>query len=392
MKTSFSSRLPQNADIHIDWICVTGQCRHVPVGSLFFQNDSEIGLVSAGARPKEKKLRPGGGTTTLHSRDIGPDGMANRLEIECCPTKVLQRHNVFGHSSLGGYVYEVFDQITRASGIVVESADREAWFRGFVWLTLVHLTGNFRCPRQLILRIIDAIDENNRDGKFRPIPSWITLGMTEKGRSRHHALTLYDKMLQLLDEWRKPGQLRARIIDYVREAIRAEVKLFRDGLNYRELQYVANWQNVDVAALFFELFETYGIQYAIQSQLSEMELETLTLAERNVYKAWLRGESVDSLFKSRSTVGKYAKSIEAKTGRNVRQERPPEEQTTIHLKDIFCPENLLPVPDWMIGTDMFVARTNTSAFPRLGGVSDAPLPTVIPQDMFIEIDGERRVV
>lgn len=390
---SISSRLPTNGYVHIDWITVQGSCHHALLGRKHYRGDPELGIVPSGAFGLEFPLRPGGGMVSVRSRKTNGDGTADCLEFACCPTKALQRHNVFGHGALIAYVAEIFERVVQRLGIAITQEEREQWRKGFVWLMEVHLTANFRCPRESIVPIIDAIDRSTSNRKSREVESWITLGSSARGRSKHHTLGLYDKLLQLLkEEWKEPGPIQQRILDHISDAIRAELKLFVSGLKHRDLQYVANWKEIDVAALYFELLGGYNIQHAIQAKPSDALLESLTRMERRVYKAWLADESLESMFKSRSSVKKYRDAIKAKTGVVICEKNHPEDTPPVDTQDIFRPESVEPVPDWMLGTDMFWPEPQKTAVRTYRGIGSIRLPANLPPDQIIEVDGETRVI
>jgi hypothetical protein len=387
--------LPKNAYIHIDKIHVTGPCRHAPRGRLFFTYDEELGLVPRGAAPDKRQTRRGEDRPYVRSRNVQKDHVAqthiaHEIEIQCCPPKVLQKHNVFGHSSVADYVHEVFDTVTRAQGIEVNSEDREEWRLGHVWLTQIHLTANFCCPASCVRPIIDAIDENNAEGKHRDGKLCITLGFSESRRSVHDALTIYYKNRQLTGEWKHPGSYQSRLLDWTQDSIRAEVKLYRHGLRRRKLQRVADWQNVDVAALFFEILHSYKITYAIQRSPDDEQLAALNKRELAVYHLWLKGHPLSDHF-GRTTAWKYAKSIKAKIGIDVSGERRPEPQPKINLPDSFRPENVKPIPDWAFGTPFYAPPTAAIAPITLGthDIGDAPLLPAVSMNLEADLAWER---
>ncbi len=392
-KTSISSRLPMNGYVHIDWFTVQGPCHHALLGRKHYRADSELGIVPSGAFGLTFPLRPGGGTLTVTSRQPCGGHYAGCLEISCCPTKALQRHNVFGHGALIAYVTEIFERVIQRLGIEVTQEEREQWRKGLVWLTEVHLTANFRCPRELIVPIIGAIDRIVSEGKSRELKTWIALGSSARGRSKHHRLGIYDKVLQLSKEdWPNPGPIQQRILDYISDAIRAELKIFVSGLKFRDLQYVANWNDLDVAALFFELLGGYNIQHAIQANPSDTLLKSLTRAEQKVYKAWMGGESLESQFKSRSSVKKYRDAFKSKIKVGDGDGNQSEAESLIDTRSIFCPESVVPVPDWLLGTDMFWQEPQEMVARAYRGIGSIRLPANLPPDQIVEVDGEMRVI
>lgn len=281
--------LPKNCYIHIDKIHAIGPCKHPPIGQLNYTYDEEQGFSPSVAFRTEKQLKDGADSAFIKSCGVGEDGFAYKLEIHCCPPKVLQKHNVYGHSNLVDYVYQVFDHAVRALGIEVDEHDREQWRQGFVWLTVVHLTANFACLEQYVPLVIDAIDENNRESKQRPLTTSISLGYSGDRRSRHRALTIYYKLAELLSEWKRRGEFKALLMDSVKDAIRVELKFFDMGLKAHKLQYAASWKDINVADLFFSELAKFNIAHSIQPLLTPEQMAVLTTPERNVYLLWLHG-------------------------------------------------------------------------------------------------------
>jgi hypothetical protein len=395
---AISQVLPRNAYVHIDKIHMTGPLRHKALGKLNFTHDETLGYVPS--NPFRMNLKAGTAKEAffIQSKELDQNEIAHKLEIHCCPPKVLQKHNVFGHSSVVDYIYAVFDVVIKMLGITVDPEDRAEWLQGNVWITVIHLTCNFRCPRSNVLPIIQAIDENSPSGKHRDWPTCISLGFTPVEGSKHHRLTIYDKFVLLKKQWKSVGKYQAKVLEYVADSIRAEVKLQSMGLKARDLQYGANWKNFDVAALFFELFSDYKIHYAIQRQLSDQELQDLSMAEINVYQLWLNGRDVADQFRSRSSAWKYTERIKEKTGINISSHRRPEKLPEICVAEIFSPENVLPIPDWLFDTPFYFPPTQQAApgpkrsirtRSRLFGVGSSPVPLHCSPDRTVLANGQR---
>ena len=355
LSTHLEHAFPPNAGVHIDKIHMTGPLTHKARGTLNYAYDEVKGVVPSHTFPKKLKAGRTKDVVTIHSRDIDSSGNAHKLEIQCCPPILLQRHNIFGHSSVLDYVNAIFDVVVKMLGIEVAERDLKEWRKGAVWITVIHLTCNFRCSEHDALPIIDAIDQDNRCGKHRDYLTCVSLGFTPEGRSQHHGLTVYYKPAQLEKVWKKAGTYQNKLLEYIVNSIRAEVKLFGKGLEARGLQYAMDWEGVDIAALYFEIFDKYNVKYAIQRQLTDHDMKVLTTAEANAYLLWLNGRAMSDQFESRSTAHKYIKSILTKTGVNTAGNRRPEPLPEIHLLDIFRAENALPVPDWLFDTQFYVA-------------------------------------
>jgi len=360
MTTIQHSTQSQAVNIHIDRIRFTADCTHSSTGTIWYLDAPELGHVvpANGASPNMKALKDGGDKAYVRSTQIDSDGVAHALEIECCPPLLFQKHNLFGHCVMQDYVYAILDMVARRIGIDVDPTDRASWLRGGVKVTEVDLTANFGISASTVVQIMDAVDENNRFGKDRPLLTWIKLDRGSKRRSDYHELCIYGKAEELIarffaaNKCQRLGPYQTKLVQEAEKGIRAELKLRSAKLKALDLGYVSRWKDFDVAGLYFELLDTYEVQYSIQRLLTEDELEMLTKAERRAYTLWLEGHSLDDLF-SRTTVWKYASSILEKTGINVRGKRRPEKLPDIDLREIFTPENVLPVPAWAFGTEYY---------------------------------------
>jgi len=340
---------PPAGIIHIDHITVSGPLDHAHLGEGFYKAINDNDTILVGASALKPKRNQNSDDVYVRSKEVQPNGRAYRFEIDCCPPKQLQRHNVFGHGNMLDYSYAMFDQQTKKHNLYVDPGQREEWRTGQVGLTETHLTGNFWCPPSAKTPIFKAIDQNNPKGKHRDIETCISLGHTGKRRSVHHGLLAYCKWTQLCDEWPKPGSIRQKLLELGYQSLRIEIRLFSQWLKANDLGYVMRWKGVDVDALFFKLLATYNITNSIQGTVSEELLATLTPSQLRVYRLWLTGEDLKDYF-CRTTVWKYCKEIFDKTDLDMRGARRPEPEPLLNLADILVPNNLVAVPDWAIGS------------------------------------------
>ena len=335
---------PPVRTVHIDRIHVAGPLDHKPLGEMFYKlYEGEPVAVGASAFKPNSKLNPD--EVYIRSKNVQANGRANMLEIDCCPPKILQNHNFFGHGDLLDYSYAMFDRQTSKFGLCVDSGQREEWRTGQVGVTGVHLCANFWCPPDTQLPMIDAIDQNNRSGKHRDEPTCITLGFTAKRRSVHHMATAYAKHVLLAKEWKHPGPLQTRILRAAEGSFRVEIKLYSQWLKENDLEYVMRWKDVDVNEIFFKILARYNIANSFQPLLTEDERQMLGKAEQRAYMLWLKGADMDQLF-SRTTVWKYKTDIFKKTGIPVFGERRPEKLPLVDFREILVRENIVPIPHW----------------------------------------------
>jgi hypothetical protein len=370
----------RSANIHIDKIRITAEWTHQPTGKTHYFDEDEFGsLPSGSARKNQKALVDGGEKAYIKSKGIDQHGVAHLVEIHCCPPLVLQKHNLFGHCILQDYVYPILNLAAKRLGLDVDPVQRAEWQRGGVSITEIHLTANFGCPRTAVLPIIDAIDANYAEGKSRIVPTSITVHGAKLRRSKSHALTVYDKHIELAaafrseNRGRKPGAFQSKLLEKASKDIRVDIKLFSEELKYLDLGYVIRWKNVNVTELYFRFLKKYRLSHPIQRLLTADELNVLTKAERNAYQLWLAGHDLIDQF-SRTTAWKYAKLLFAKTGIDVKGKRRPDALPAFDTSGIFTPENVLPVPRWAIGTRFFHSPAEMG--PRRG-ISTVP---VFPMD------------
>lgn len=360
----------QQSGVFIDRIRILAPCLHRPLGKQGQLLDPETGEVTFGATGIQHSMEEGNAGVHVQSKQVSRELGARAILIECCPPKVLQGHNLFGHAVLQDYVYEILDRVTRALGIEVRPEDRAMWRAGNVHLTQIHLTANFTCPRDLIVPIIDAIDLSNRHGKQRILPTWITLGFTPRGRSTYHCATLYDK-LEEMGSYPFPwptSRYQRMLVAEARASFRVEIKLYSQGLKSLsksmggvDLQRVSNWARVDVSAVFFHVFGTYEIVEAVQPVPSSAQIAVLKPKELGVFTNWLLGRSVKDQFANRGTARNYVKGIQAKTGVNVGVDRPAEVQPSVDLGKLFSPENVRSVPGLAVGSRYYSPPSVSSA-------------------------------
>ncbi len=370
----------QTANIHIDKIRITAQLTHEPTGKPHYFDEGEFDIVipSGSATANQKVLKDGGDAAYIKSKGIDGNGVAHLIEIHCCPPLVLQGHNLFGHCVLQDYVYAILDLAAKRLDLPVDAAQREEWKKGDVSITEIHLTANFGCPRTAVQPIIDAIDAAYTKGKWRSEPTSITVQGAKKRRSKSHALTVYDKAIQLASVFKtaagskKPDWVKSLLIEEAEKGIRAEVKLYSEELKYLELGRVGSWEGADISALYFQFLNKYRVTHCIQKLLTDDEIAMLSRGERKIYTLWLSKVSLEDHY-CRTSLWKYAKDIEEKVKIDILGRRP-ERLPPVETSEIFVPENVLPVPAWAVGTEYYSPPLKVK-LPKNGrGISTVPIP------------------
>lgn len=332
----------QPKNIHIDRLRVIGLCHHHPLGT----------VVPLGGWSYAFPVK--GPEYYIKSRQI-TGAEARAIELHVCPPQLLQGHNTFGHGDLIDYAVKCLHAAIRQENIQLYSDPTNTWRAGRFKVTEVHLTGNFGLLRDYVIPAIDSVDANITHGKHRDERTSLTVGYNGSRRSRYRALTLYYKWLLLKKRWATPGPLQQKVLDYLENSIRAELKLYSMQLKRLGLNEGWMWQGRDVAELFFAGVARFNIAHSVQRSLTDHELSELPLKARNAYLLWLKGVSIFDQFKSRSTAWAYIHLIKEVAGIDCSGNRRPEELPAFDFQEVLAPENLLPVPDFLLNTPYYAA-------------------------------------
>ena len=347
--------------VHIDRLKIVLPFIHPKIGDDKWEFTSgDTGEIRQAANSQSGSLDYHESTYYLHSKHVQPCGTAMELEVDVCPPKLLGRHNCFGHGNLVRYVNQVMDKLLSEAkhlqGIKPSEEDKARWLRGDFRVLGVHLTANFRCPRERVHPIIRTLDAHNDEGKQKNYSTSISLGYTGKKRSQLRTLTVYDKWVERSEEWRTPGPTRKKILDAISDSIRAEVKLYSARLKQLNLDVGSRWQAQDADALYFEELKKFKVWVNYQPHLTIDEMRGLKDTQRNALIAWQHGTPYQKLFDVRQTGAKHTKAILDLTGIDIQSAKRPKPLDQISTMELFTPQNIIPVPEWLKNSDYFVGE------------------------------------
>lgn len=341
-----SKRTAPRRGVHIDRIHVTGPLNHKPLGELFYKAIDDQTVVPVGSQAVKPNAKKNPEDVFIRSKEVQHNGMANMLEIDCCPPKILQGHNFFGHADLLDYVYAIFCKQVEKFDLVADEDTRNQWRTGQVAITGIHLTANFWCPEGMQLPIVQAIDENNAKGKQLDVETCVTLGYVAKGkRSKNHMATTYSKAALLEKDWKEPGEYQSRCIAAAKRSIRLEIKCYSQWLLNNDLGFVMRWKDISLDDVFFKLLAGYQINNSIQRLITQEEKDMLSKPQLRAYMLWLSGENLKDYY-ARTTVWKYATEILEKTGVDIRANRRPCALPALNMREVLVKENIVPIPLW----------------------------------------------
>lgn len=345
LERAFKHTAPRRG-IHIDRIHVTGPLHHAPLGELFYKAIDDQTVVPVGSQAVKPNRKKNPEDVYIRSKEVQQDGMANMLEIDCCPPKILQGHNFFGHADLLDYVYAIFCKQVEKFNLIVDEDTKNQWRTGQVAITGIHLTANFWCPEEMQLAIIQAIDENNSKGKKRDVETSITLGYVAKDeRSKYHMATTYSKAALLEKDWKKPGEYQTRIVAAAKKSIRLEIKCYSQWLLNNDKGFVMRWNDISLDDVFFKLLEGYQINNSVQRLITQEEKTMLSKPQLRACMLWLSGEDLKNYY-ARNTVWKYATEVLDKTGVDIRANRRPDALPALNMREVLVKENIVPIPLW----------------------------------------------
>lgn len=358
--------------VHIDRIHITGPLNHAPLGELFYKAINEQTVVPVGSQAVKPNAKKDPEDVYIRSKEIQQDGTANTIEIDCCPPKILQGHNFFGHADLLDYAYAIFCKQVEKFNLVVDEDTRNQWRTGQVLITGIHLTANFWCPDGMQRAIVSAIDANNSKGKQRDVETSITLGYVAKGeRSKNHMATTYSKALLLEKDWKKPGEYQSRIVAAAKRSIRLEIKCFSQWLKNNDLGYVMRWKDVSPDDVFFKLLAGYQINNSVQRLITQEEKDMLTKPQLRAYVLWLTGEDLMDFY-GRGSVWKCATQVLKKTGVDIRANRRPDAVPALNMREVLVKDNIVPIPLWAYDMPRRYWQPGRALYDEILKARDAP--------------------
>jgi II/X family phage/plasmid replication protein len=346
----------------IDWISAEVACDYqgVITGGEVLMLDADGSL--EWSRERWRGV-PGSHSSTVQVQGLDDGRIGCRFKISGNPSKFLQGHNLFGCSDINFLVGRMMDVITARLGLVPSDNDRASWYGGAYILSRVDVTRMYDLgtPR----RVLDWLTSASQVAHSRYQSAGNEHGTTlyVGKHSRRVSLKIYDKLSEmrakgkghslpvtlpkehyhLLDEW-VPGKLRV-------EAVFRSMWL-KD--HYMAVGFA--WSPGLAEAVLDERVE--GLEMSDTMRLSDEYVGELPGKLVVVYDAWRAGRDIRSMFCKR-TFYRYRSQL-LSYGIDIAHVRPrevvAENQYLLGapLKS-FLQGDGVPVPEWAIGTPMYVA-------------------------------------
>lgn len=286
-------------------------------------------------------------------------GNGTRINIRCCPLKVLQGHNVFGTNSLKKLWLKLIGQVQEQLEIYPKEDQLLALRKGEFQVDEIHLTHRF--PVESYSMVQKVITHILRSSSMSLSPSLIDKGVGVRLRAPHGLASwlIYDKYSDFVDKRTKEQKyLEAVVGDYAeeakllllkisRESIRAELKLGKKYLKDNGLDRGKNWTEKMTAEVF--LRELSFLHLGDCPSLNEMPEFYASVADvklRDVLMLWGSGKDM-STHCGKTTREGHRREIKKLLGIDILKDQPVLEPASINLSDIFNPSNMLTgFPKW----------------------------------------------
>lgn len=284
-----------------------------------------------------------------------------RINIRCCPLKVLQGHNVFGTNRPGKMWVQIIIETLNELGIEYSEQQLHEWERGEFDIDEIHITHRFPVTQYFLVR--QLISHIRRYSSETLLPTPIRRGVGVSLRAPHGQADwiFYDKCQEFGDKRTKEQKyLQAvigdeaesasiKLLNTASKSVRAELKLGKQYLRDAGLSRATSWSSskaIEVFANEFGLLRI-GQQIPAMPQLPEVYAGIENPKLRAVVIMWANGEDITNHYKP-STVRKYRKAVMDELGIDILKDQPVLENASLKLADVFDTDHMLiGFPKWV---------------------------------------------
>lgn len=368
----------------IDWITAGVYSEHVPgrrlpckvaceldpsTGDL--REIRDLSVEVEGSYSDKVRVWLGGRLTERERQEQALSGLGltgPKVWVSGNPSKWFQGHNVFGSDDLRSLSLWFVLNVLHRVGWKLTPLEERMLFGGALCLSRVDCTGMLDCGYNAS---VEALVKNLRMfGSVRGERfTWKhnTLGIGYGGRRRQ--LKLYSKYEEMRNGGKKhdlPDRLdswdQARLVDYARGCLRAELQLRGPELSDRKLAHSLVWTKETGPGELARALE--GVEMPRQVELGGLAVEGLPTWLRVTYQLWANSFRVEELV-SRSTFYRHRKELLA-YGIDIREAPAGKEFQSLPIGNVVAlnPEpvksfwelygdRLKGVPDWAIGTRLY---------------------------------------
>lgn len=299
----------------------------------------------------EKKLQVEGSySANLNIKSLGP----TFIYLDGNPAKWLQGHNLFGSDDLTGLIWLVLERLIPLLKLTPTLADYDAWKAGKYELKRVDSTAMWELPVRSDVRAwLRAAEFQAKSRHGRPTMRGGTLYFGQ--HSRRWSIKFYSKG----DELEAKGKghklpyeipYRDNLMQWADNKLRGELTLRSMQLKELGLDIASKWTISTPLELLLSHIE--GLDMAEQFSLTPAILDDLPGRLVAVYKLWKDGEDLRGMY-SKATFYRYRAELQ-KHGIDIAVRQPSKPDNVIPLVRALRPEAIAQIPDWAIGTSLYI--------------------------------------
>jgi II/X family phage/plasmid replication protein len=307
-------------------------------------------------------------SSKIQVRDIEDPGVIGcRLSISGNPSKFLQGHNLFGSDDVNLLVGRTMDRISDILGLEVTENDRWSWYYGAFLLSRVDVTRMYDVGSPE--RVKDWLASASQVAHSRYQSAGNDHGSTlyVGKHSRRVSLKIYDKLSEVqvrghglpLD---MPGEWYRNLMSWASGKLRVEAVLRHMWLKDNNRAVGAAWRlPYAVEGYADKLLDTRleGLEMSDTMKLTDEYTGELPGKLLAVYELWRAGRDLKALYSKSQFYNLRSKLLPY--GIDIAHVRPREIVTENQylmgapLKSFLVPGGGAPVPEWAIGTELYVA-------------------------------------
>ena len=209
------------------------------------------------------------------------------------PTKVLQGHNIYGTDDLNGLVYAMIELAVEKFNLDI---DMKLILSSDINLIKVDINYSYflKNERQVEMWINSAERTASLPYAGRGVLKSNT-SLVFADKSKHYRFKAYGKHQELNARKKDNKNLDQGLIDFTRNILRVELEA-KWILKARGLNHLSNWTLETPRELFNEYLNKMNI--SDNMIVPDEKLHEMTPTQQNVYRLWLDGHDMKTLYKS----------------------------------------------------------------------------------------------
>lgn len=335
----------------LDFFSITIEINHKPFGAIR-KKETEDG---------EVKIKQFSKTLKINHVPVFVTSLNNgtRINIRCCPLKVLQGHNVFGTNSLKKLWGDLIVEVLNGLSVKPTPGQLEEWLRGEFDVEGMHITHRFPVNEYPMVRKVISHLKRYTSESLVPSPLPKGIGVTLRAPHRQADWMFYDKYQDFMDKRTKEqmylyavgGEIAVamenRISRVAAKSIRAELKLGKKYLQAHGLDRGNAWTSSKAIEVFKQELGLLPLgKIPALPELAKLYRAIDDPKLRSIVILWANGEDMTEHYAS-STLRKFRKAIKDQLGIDILHDQPVLETASVSLSEVFDPDTMLAgFPKW----------------------------------------------